>query len=53
MAKFTTLASEDLAEPECHPSVATYMIKTFGEHYIDDENLIVTDYVVNSERSAA
>lgn len=31
------------AEQECYPSVETYMIKTFGEHYADDENLIVTE----------
>lgn len=30
-------------EQECYPSVEAYMAETFGEHYADDENLIVTE----------
>lgn len=31
------------AEQECYPSVETYMIETFGDHYLDDENLVVSE----------
>ena len=30
-------------ERECYPTVETYMIKTFGDHYADDENLVVSE----------
>lgn len=30
-------------ERECYPNIETYMIKTFGDHYADDENLVVSE----------
>ncbi|NVD71554.1 hypothetical protein HUX88_13465 [Duganella sp. BJB1802] len=38
------------AEQECYPSVERYMIQTFGDHYVDDENLIVRERTYGQQR---